>query len=105
MTARRLSLSSLLAILCSSVGLWVSRGALGLSGTDLAAARIGVLPSFWWLAAIALCGCVIWFAATPSPRRVGVLWLSVLVILPWLPLLPRPVLPAVLVFAGRLRVY
>src|SRR6059036_2904339 len=102
MTARRLSPSSLSAFLCSSVGLWVSCGALGVAGTDVGSPRIGVVPSFWWLGA-ALAGAVaLALLLRPAPRRIAALWLSALLLLPWLPWLPQPIASAALMFAGHL---
>src|SRR5262252_9935925 len=96
MTAKRLSLPLLAAILCGSFALWVSFGALAV--TDAAAtSRIGVLPSPWWLLATLSIAAA---AAVAAGRRVTVLWLSVIVLLAWLPL---PVPPAALIWAGPLR--
>src|SRR6266487_4133226 len=105
MTARRLSPSSLSAILCSSVGLWVSYGALAVAGTGPGAVRIGVLPSFWWLGAAVIGGGAAAIVLRPAPRHVAVLWLSSLLLLPWIPWLPAPMAVATLVFAGRLRAF
>src|SRR5262245_17412112 len=95
MTAKRLSLPLLAAILCSAFALWVSFGALAV--TDAAGgARVGVLPSPWWLLATLAIAAA---AAIAAGRRATVLWLSVIVLLPWLPLpLPR----AALIWTGPL---
>src|SRR5262245_43374003 len=100
MTARRLSPSTLSAFLCSSVGLWISCGALAVAAMAAGAPRIGVLPSFWWLGAAAAGAVALALVVRPAPRRVAVLWLSALLFLPWL---PRPAAPAQLVFTGHLR--
>jgi hypothetical protein len=100
MTARRLSPSTLSAFLCSSVGLWVSCGTLAVAAMAAGAPRIGVLPSFWWLGAAAAGAVTLALVVRPAPRRVAVLWLSALLLLPWL---PRPAAPAMLVFTGHLR--
>src|SRR5437867_3514653 len=105
MTARRLSLSSLSAFLCSSVGLWVSCGALAVVETGHGAARIGVLPSFWWLGAAVAAACALWTLLRPAPQRVAMLWLSALLLLPWLPWLPQSAASAVLIYTGRLRAF
>ena len=105
MTARRLSPSSLSALLCSSVGLWVSCGTLGVAGIDSGAPRIGVLPSFWWLGAAVAGSFALSLPLRPSPRRVAALWLSALLLLPWLPWLPQPIVSATLTFTGHLRVF
>lgn len=100
MTARRLSPSTLSAFLCSSVGLWVSCGALAVAATAAGAPRIGVLPSFWWLGAAAAGAVALALVLRPAPRSVAVLWLSALLLLPWL---PRPAASATLAFTGHLR--
>jgi len=100
MTARRLSPSTLSAFLCSSVGLWISCGTLAAAAMAAGSPRIGVLPSFWWLGAAAAGAIVFALIVRPAPRRVAVLWLSALLLLPWL---PRPAAPAMLVFTGHLR--
>jgi hypothetical protein len=100
MTARRLSPSTLSAFLCSSVGLWVSCGALAVAAIAAGAPRIGVLPSFWWLGIASAGAVALALLLRPAPRRLAVLWLSALLLLPWL---PRPAAPALLVFTGHLR--
>ena len=72
------------AFVCAALGLWVSLGAITLTGPHTQRARFGILPPLGWLAAflgIALF-CII---ARPQPRRVAVLWLSAILLLPWLP--------------------
>src|SRR5262249_25313627 len=56
--------------------------------------------SFWWLGAAAAGAVALALGVRPAPRRVAVLWLSALLLLPWL---PRPAAPAMLVFTGHLR--
>src|SRR5205823_7621422 len=97
MTAKRLSLPQLGAICCAGLALWVSFGSLS-AGDAGAAARVGVLPSTWWLAAtVAVTGVI---AVAAGRSRAILLWLSVVVLLPWLPL---PVPAAALIWAGPLR--
>src|SRR5437867_8267242 len=105
MTARRLSPLSLSAFLCSSVGLWASCGTLGVAGIDPGAPRLGVLPSFWWLGAAVAVSAVLLLLFRPVPKRVAVLWLSLLLVLPWLPWLPQPIASAALIFTGHLRAF
>ena len=85
MADRRLSLAAAGAIVCAALGLWVSLGAITLTGTHTQRARFGILPPFGWLAAILGVGISVILIARPQARRVSVLWLSVLVVLPWLP--------------------
>jgi hypothetical protein len=96
MTAKRLSPQTIGAILCSGVASWTSCGTLAL--TDGGASRIGVLPSFWWLAAAIGAAAVV--ALLVGPRRASLLWLSIVALLPWLPV-PMP--QAALALAGPLR--
>jgi hypothetical protein len=96
MTAKRLSPQTIGAVLCSGVALWTSCGTLSL--TDGGASRIGVLPSPWWLCA-AIAGAVA-VALTVGPHRASLLWLPLVVLLPWLPM-PMP--QAALAWAGPLR--
>jgi hypothetical protein len=96
MTAKRLSLPILAAILCGAFALWVSFGSL--AATDAGAApRLGVLPSPWWLAATLAVSAL---AALVAGRRAILLWLSVFVLCPWLPL---PIPASTLIWTGPLR--
>src|SRR5215468_4366922 len=95
MTAKRLSLPLLAAILCGAFALWVSFGALAVADAG-GASRIGVLPSPRWL--LAALG-IVAVAAIAAGRRAIVLWLSAIALLPWLPL----PLPAALIWTGPLR--
>ena len=98
MTAERLALPSLSASLCGTVALWVSFGTLAVIGTDGALSRVGVLPSPWWLlAAFPVLSFAAWIA---GPRRAVLLWLSVIVLLAWLPI---PVPTATFIWTGPLR--
>jgi hypothetical protein len=51
MTAKRLSSLTLTAIPSGGLALWVSFGALGVADANAGGWRVGVLPSFWHLAA------------------------------------------------------
>ena len=79
MTAKRLSLPQLGAILCRAFALRVSFGSLGAA----ASARLGVLPSRWWLAATLSIGVS---AAGIAGSRVILLWLSAVIAAASLPL-------------------
>lgn len=96
MTATRLSFPTLnlSASLCGSFALWVSFGTLTVAG----ASRLGVLPSPWWLlAAFAIISLA---AMVAGSRRAVLLWLSVIVLLAWLPI-PMPA--ATFMWTGPLR--
>jgi hypothetical protein len=97
MTAKRLSLPHLGAICCAGLALWVSFGCL-VAADGAGALRVGVLPSPWWLAATVALIAVVAFVA--GPRHGILLWLSAVVLLPWLPL---PVPAATLIWVGPLR--
>src|SRR4051794_35014107 len=98
MTVQRLSLPSLSAIAVGGFALWISSGTLALTTDAGGAARVGVLPSPWWLlpslAVVALAS----FAA--GERRSRLLWLTPIVILAWL---PTPMPMATFMWAGPLR--
>src|SRR5829696_8189655 len=83
MTAKRLSLPSLSAILFGSFTLWVSFGTLGVTSAETGSWRVAVLPSGWWflaaLAVVSLAG-----VAAGGPRS-RLLWLPLVLLLPWLP--------------------
>jgi hypothetical protein len=96
MTAKRLSLPLLAAILCGACALWVSFGSLAVTDAGTAP-RLGVLPSPWWLAAT-LTICVL--TALVAGRRAILLWLSVFILWPWLPL---PIPASTLIWTGPLR--
>src|SRR5947207_13098051 len=98
MTARRLSFSTLSAIFCGSFTLWVSFGTLGVTSADAGASRIGVLPSPWWL--LAAFAMIALAAIVAGRRRAVLLWLSLVVLLAWLPI---PVPAAALIWTGPLR--
>src|SRR3954468_5304661 len=98
MTAKRLSLPSLSAILLATVTLWLSFGTLAVTGADAGARRIGVLPSPLWLVAAFVVMVVA--AIIAGERRVRLFYLSAFVILPWLPFL---VPAAAYIWTGPLR--
>jgi hypothetical protein len=91
---RRLSFFQLSAIVCGSFALWVSFGTLTVAG----ASRLGVLPSPWWL--LAAFAMMVVAALVAGSRRAVLLWLSVIVLLAWLPI---PVPAATFMWTGPLR--
>src|SRR5262249_45103273 len=96
MTAKRLSLPLFAAIFPAALALWVSFGALAV-GDGPGPSRIGVLPSPWW---IVVTLAIVIAAVLAAGRRAALLWLSAIVLLPWLPL---PVPMAALIWTGALR--
>ena len=100
MTPRRLSFLALAAVLGAAVALWVSAGLLTIPSAGAGTARLGVLPSPGSLALLLIASLVLVLVIRPSARRAGLLILSFLVLLPWMPTrLPD----AALVWAGHVR--
>ena len=100
-TRARVSLGTCAALLCGSVALWVSIGALTIAN-DAMRARMGLLPSIGWLALFVGAALLVVFVARPRSGRVAVAALSLLSILPWI---PGRVPDAVFVWAGHVRLW
>ena len=105
MLTRRPSLAAAGALACAALALWVSLGALTFVGADNDAAPVsyvGVLPPLVWLALFLLAAALVAIFVRPSTRTVAPLWLSAVVILPWLPFrLPL----SVFVWTGNLLIW
>jgi hypothetical protein len=102
MTIRRPTLPAIGAIVCGAFALWVSCGALTFTDPSVHTTRVGVLPPLSWLAVLLAAALAATFVFRPDHRRVMVLWLSAIVLIPWLPLrLPLPVF----MWVGPLRVW
>jgi len=97
MTAKRLSLPLLGAILCATFSLWVSLGSLT-DANSPGASRLGILPSPWWLAGAAVVAALVGVVA--GNRRGTLLWLSAITLLPWMPI---PIPAAALIWTGSLK--
>ena len=85
---RRPSLAAAGALASAALALWVSSGALAFVAPDSDAAPVayvGLLPSLVWLALGLLAAALVAIFVRPSARTVAPLWLSAVVILPWLP--------------------
>jgi len=84
--------------LCSGLAVWVSLGALAVTGTGVSAARVGLLPTWWVpaLAAVMVAAAVV--VARGSATVVPLVFTSVL-LLPWLPI---PIPDVFLVWTGPL---
>jgi hypothetical protein len=100
MAPRRLSFVAVAAVLGAAVALWLSAGTLTLANAGPGAPRIGLLPSPGWLALAIVAGLVPALAIRPAADRAGVLALSFLILLPWIPL---PLPPAAFAWTGPLR--
>ncbi|MGE5199050.1 MAG: hypothetical protein ACM3H9_05380, partial [Rhodospirillaceae bacterium] len=99
MQPARLTPVAALGAACAGAAAWCSTGSLALSDAGARAVRVGVLPPFWWLAAL-VAGCVaIAWALRLSGDRAKPLFFSLVFVLPWLPVrLPA----AALLWAGPL---
>src|SRR5512144_366118 len=89
MTSRWPYIATVGAMLCAAFALWVSFGAIAFLDTHNRASYVGLLPSPVWLLILVLLACVLAAAARPLARTVAPLWLSAVLLLPWLPL-PLP---------------
>ena len=91
----RLSRTMLAAAVCAGTAAWLSLGILAV--IDAGGRRIGVLPPVWLLAVFVLLA-IVSVAVARIPTRAGLLlFLSLLLLLPWLPL---PVPDVFLVWTG-----
>ena len=99
MAPKRFSFAALAVVLAAAVAFWVSAGVLTIANGDPGPPRIGVLPSPGLLALHLLTGIMAVLVIRPSAQRAGLLILSALILLPWLPM-PMP--DAAFVWAGHL---
>src|SRR5258708_5713570 len=83
MAARR-SFASAAAMTCAALALWVSRGVITFTNAD-GGTRVGLLPPLLWLAVVVAASLAALLIFKPSARRVAPLWLSAILLLPWLP--------------------
>ena len=87
-------------MVCAALAVWVSFGVITYANIEPRGTRVGLLPPFPWLIASLVAALVLWAVIKPEPRRVAPLWLSAIVLVPWLPLrLPD----AAFIWAGALR--
>jgi len=76
----------------AALALWVSFGALSFVDVDADGAYVGVLPPLRWLVILLVATGGVALAVRPSLDAVAPLWLSAVLLLPWLPFpLPRSV--------------
>src|SRR3990172_3657614 len=83
--ARRPSLAAAGALACAALALWVSFGALSFVDADSGAGYVGILPPLTSLGVLLVAAGALAIVARPSPRAVAPLWLSAVLLLPWLP--------------------
>ena len=86
MVARRPSSAAAGAAACAALAMWLSFGALSFVDAENRAPYVGVMPPAGWLIVLLVVAGALVFALRPSARAVSPLWLSTVVLLPWLPL-------------------
>jgi hypothetical protein len=85
MAAKPVSPAASGALVCAAVAIWVSAGALTFLAPDVDSPYVGVLPPLSWLLALLAAAAAIAFIVRPAARDVAPLWLSSVLLLPWLP--------------------
>jgi hypothetical protein len=85
----------LMPFLTAALAAWVTRGTLAVA--DARGPRLGALPSLLELGIFAAIAVVLTFVTRPSPARVRPLFLSALLLWPWLPI---PLPAAALIWSG-----
>jgi hypothetical protein len=94
-----ISVTAAATLVSGAVALWVSFGSLAFLDTTNRAPYVGILPSPFWLFVLLLIATALISIARPAPRDVSPLWLSTVLLLPWVPLrLPL----AVFIWTGHL---
>lgn len=93
----RSRLAPLVILWCATLAGWLLQGAVAPIDGSTSAARVGLLPTAWWLAGGAGLITVASVWARPSLSSVLPLALSAVLLLPWLPL---PIPPAFLALVG-----
>jgi hypothetical protein len=101
-SGKQISVVSAAALVSAAAALWVSFGALAFLDTNNRAPYIGILPSPLWLVALLIAAAAVVYLARPTAREVAPLWLSTVLLLPWLPVrLPL----AVFIWTGHVAVW
>ena len=98
----RPSLSATGALVCGAVAVWVSFGALTFLDTTPGSPYVGILPSPVWLFGLLSVAALITIIVRPPARTVAPLWLSAVMLLPWLPL---PLPAAAFIWTGHVGVW
>ncbi|MPY88678.1 MAG: hypothetical protein GEU99_12220 [Luteitalea sp.] len=97
----RSRLASLAIFWCVALAAWLLQGDMAPIDAAADSARVGILPSAWWLAGGLVAASVIGAWARAAVARVLPLALTVLLVVPWLPLAtPRALLALVGPAAG-----
>jgi hypothetical protein len=84
-TGKRVSVIATGALACAAVAFWVSFGEVAFLDTSNRARYVGILPAPLWLIAALLVAAAIAYFVRPTARGSAPLWLSGVLLLPWLP--------------------
>src|SRR5689334_2561359 len=85
-SGRRTSPTAAASLGCAATALWVSFGALTFLDTSNRAPYVGILPSPIWLALLLCVAGALLYGLRPTAGDAAPLWLSAVLLLPWLPL-------------------
>src|SRR5437016_14240788 len=95
---KHVSVTASCALVCAAIAFWLSFGALAFLDTSNRASYVAILPSPVWLVALLAVVALVIYLARPAARDAAPLWLSTVLLLPWLPIrLPL----AVFIWTGR----
>ena len=94
---QRRPLTPLVAAACAGAAAWCSIGALGIGAGGSESARLGLLPPWWLLPALATAGVALAWTTRLAPQTAMPLFFSGILILPWV---PGPIPAALLVWTG-----
>ncbi|HEV3218050.1 MAG TPA: hypothetical protein VGZ27_20150 [Vicinamibacterales bacterium] len=101
-TGKHISAAATCALVCAAAAFWVSFGAIAFLDTGNRARYVGILPAPIWLLAAFLVAAVLAYEVRPTARGSAPLWLSGMLLLPWLPVrLPL----SVFVWTGHVAVW
>jgi len=85
MRLARLAPASALAAACAGAAAWLTLGTVALTESGAGAARVGLLPPLWWLAALVAAALGLAWLTRLTPDRARPLFFSAVLLLPWLP--------------------
>jgi len=92
-------MTALLAAACAAIAAWVSIGAAGvIASPEGQLTRVGMLPPVWWLAVLLGLAVLLVRVCRVSSRTASPLFLSALLLLPWI---PGPMPAVFLVWTGK----
>src|SRR5690242_17053410 len=85
MRSRWAALEAAGALLCAALAAWVSLGALTFLTNDGRGQYVGVLPPVAWLVAFLGAAALVASFVRRNPTTVAPLWLTAVLLLPWMP--------------------